>query len=37
MVDIAPQLVHPVLGKSMVDLLRDLPEEGQAVLPLGET
>jgi len=37
MVDLAPDLVHPVLGKSMIDLLTALPEEGQTVIPVGET
>lgn len=34
MAEIAPERVHPVLGKTMKELLKDLPEEGQAVRPL---
>ena len=32
----APRLRHPVLGKTMAELLNDLPEDGQAVTLLGE-
>ena len=34
MVELAPLLVHPVLGRTMADLLESLDEEGQEVLPL---
>jgi 2-amino-4-hydroxy-6-hydroxymethyldihydropteridine diphosphokinase len=36
MVELAPDLVHPVLGKTMRQLLEELPEDGQAVMVLGE-
>jgi len=36
MVQLAPDLIHPVLGKSMAGLLKDFREQGQDVLPLGE-
>jgi 2-amino-4-hydroxy-6-hydroxymethyldihydropteridine diphosphokinase len=36
MVQLAPDLIHPVLGKSMAGLLEDLREQGQDVIPLGE-
>jgi 2-amino-4-hydroxy-6-hydroxymethyldihydropteridine diphosphokinase len=31
-----PGLIHPVLGKSMAELMDDLRVEGQAVLPVGD-
>jgi 2-amino-4-hydroxy-6-hydroxymethyldihydropteridine diphosphokinase len=31
---LAPDLIHPVLGVTMVDLLRRLPDDGQMVVPL---
>ncbi|MCD6306006.1 MAG: 2-amino-4-hydroxy-6-hydroxymethyldihydropteridine diphosphokinase [Deltaproteobacteria bacterium] len=31
-----PGWIHPVLGKSMAELLTDLDARGQAVLPLGD-
>lgn len=31
MVDLAPDLEHPLLGKSMSELLRAIPEDGQIV------
>lgn len=34
MSDIANDLVHPVLGKAMIELLRELPENDQAVIRL---
>jgi len=36
MAQIAPDLVHPLLGLSMAVLLGQLPEEGQGVSPLEE-
>ena len=36
MVDLAPDLIHPSLGKSMSELLQEIPEDGQEVKPLGE-
>ena len=36
MVELAPDLIHPVLGKSMAGLLEDFKEQGQDVIPLGE-
>ena len=35
MSQLIPDLVHPVLGKTMAELLGDLIEDGQAVFPLG--
>lgn len=37
MVQLAPGLIHPVLGKTMTELLDNLAEEGQTVIPLEET
>jgi len=31
MVDIAPDLIHPVLKKSMRDILNEIPETDQAI------
>jgi len=36
MFQLAPDLIHPVLGKSMAGLLEDFREPGQDVIPLGE-
>lgn len=36
-VQLAPDLTHPVLGKSMARLLENIPEKGQTVIPLQET
>ncbi len=36
MVQLAPELIHPVLGKSMSELLEDLSDEGQTVMEMGE-
>ena len=36
MVDLAPELIHPLLHLSMEELLRQCPEEGQQVIPLKE-
>lgn len=36
MVQLAPDLIHPVLGRTMTELLDDFSQEGQAVIPLGE-
>ncbi len=36
MVQLAPDLIHPVLGRSMKGLLEDFSEQGQDVIPLGE-
>jgi len=35
MADLAPDLYHPSLGKSMAELLRDIPEDDQIVKPMG--
>ena len=35
MVSLAPDLVHPVLRKSMAELLVDSPEKEQSVVPMG--
>jgi 2-amino-4-hydroxy-6-hydroxymethyldihydropteridine diphosphokinase len=35
MADLAPDLTHPSLGKSMSELLQDIPEDGQFVKPMG--
>ena len=35
MVSLAPDLVHPVLGKSMAELLADAPKKNQSVIPMG--
>jgi len=37
MAQLNPGLVHPVLGRSMADLMEDLPAEGQAVVPSSDT
>jgi 2-amino-4-hydroxy-6-hydroxymethyldihydropteridine diphosphokinase len=36
MVQLAPDLIHPILGKSMAGLLKNFREQGQDVIPLGE-
>ncbi|NQT56032.1 MAG: 2-amino-4-hydroxy-6-hydroxymethyldihydropteridine diphosphokinase, partial [Desulfobacteraceae bacterium] len=36
MVQLAPDLIHPVLEKKMTELLDALPEERQTVIPLME-
>jgi hypothetical protein len=36
MAQLNPGLIHPVLGKSMAELMADLKVEGQAVLPLSD-
>ena len=35
MVSLAPDLVHPVLKKSMAELLVDSPKKDQSVVPMG--
>ncbi|OPX34864.1 MAG: 2-amino-4-hydroxy-6-hydroxymethyldihydropteridine diphosphokinase [Desulfobacteraceae bacterium 4484_190.1] len=35
MVSLAPDLIHPMLGKSMAELLVDSPEKEQSVVPMG--
>lgn len=35
MVSLVPDLIHPVLGKSMAELLVDSPEKDQSVVPMG--
>ena len=35
MVQLDPDLVHPVLGRTMSELLDDLAEEGQGIVPVG--
>ena len=37
MVQLAPDVIHPVLGQTMDELLEQLPEDGQAVKEIGET
>jgi 2-amino-4-hydroxy-6-hydroxymethyldihydropteridine diphosphokinase len=32
--DIDPTIIHPVLGKTVVDLLADLNDDDQRVIPL---
>ena len=34
--ELAPELIHPILGVSISELLRKLPEDGQVVRPLKE-
>lgn len=34
LVELSPRLVHPVLRKTMAQLLENLPEKGQTVIPL---
>jgi 2-amino-4-hydroxy-6-hydroxymethyldihydropteridine diphosphokinase len=34
--ELAPDLQHPLLGMSMAELLKGVPEDGQVVLPLKE-
>jgi 2-amino-4-hydroxy-6-hydroxymethyldihydropteridine diphosphokinase len=34
LVSLAPHLVHPVLGKTLVELLNSVSDESQAVIPL---
>jgi len=34
--EIAPEVIHPRLGLSILELLRNLPREDSEVLPLGE-
>ena len=36
MTELAPELIHPILGVSISELLRKLPEDGQVVRPLKE-
>ena len=35
MVQLDPDLVHPVLGRTMSELFDDLAEEGQGIMPIG--
>jgi hypothetical protein len=35
MVQLAPDLIHPILGRTMAELLGDFTEKGQAVLPVA--
>ncbi len=35
-VDLAPNLLHPVFGRRMIDLLEDCAEEGQQVLQMDD-
>jgi 2-amino-4-hydroxy-6-hydroxymethyldihydropteridine diphosphokinase len=37
LVRLAPDLVHPTLGKTVSDLLRDFEDDGQAVVPLKDS
>jgi 2-amino-4-hydroxy-6-hydroxymethyldihydropteridine diphosphokinase len=34
MVQLAPEMIHPVLGKTMQHLLHEIPAEGQGVYPM---
>ncbi len=36
MVQLMPDLVHPIMGKTMIELLENLPEEDQVVSPMEE-
>lgn len=36
MAQLAPDLNHPLLGKTMAQLLDNIPEDGQAVIPLKD-
>ena len=36
MIELAPELIHPVLGKTMVELIKGLSERGQSVMPFGD-
>jgi len=36
MVDLAPDLAHPTLGKKMTELLKMIPEDGQVVNPIKD-
>ena len=36
MIQLAPNLMHPVLDKTMLQLLEGLSDEGQAIFPMGE-
>jgi 2-amino-4-hydroxy-6-hydroxymethyldihydropteridine diphosphokinase len=36
MIQLAPDLIHPVLGKTMSRLLEGLSEEGQTIFPMAE-
>ncbi len=36
MVELAPEEVHPLMARTMAQLLEALPDQGQAVFPLGE-
>jgi 2-amino-4-hydroxy-6-hydroxymethyldihydropteridine diphosphokinase len=36
MAELAPNMIHPLLGLTMADLLGRLPEHGQAVIPIEE-
>ena len=36
MAAVAPSVVHPVLGETMVELLRRVPEDGQRLVPVEE-
>jgi len=35
MVQLDPDLVHPVLGRTMFELFDDLTEQGQGIMPIG--
>jgi 2-amino-4-hydroxy-6-hydroxymethyldihydropteridine diphosphokinase len=35
MVQLDPDLIHPVLGRTMSELFNDLAEEGQGIMPIG--
>ena len=37
MSDIGKDLIHPVLGKTMIELLRELPDNGQEIIRLEGT
>lgn len=35
LVQLAPQMIHPVLGRTMMELLHEIPEDDQAVMEMG--
>ena len=37
MTQLVPDLIHPILGKTMAELLDSLAEEGQTVIPMGDS
>lgn len=37
MVDLAPEIIHPLLGKSMTELLKEIPVDEQRIRPIEAT